>query len=234
VAVLNLVKQKIIAHFTGVVGMGVLGLVNSYLVLLYSLGSMTLFTAVTKFLSEYKADNDEKAVSNLWATVWTLSFGISIAVSFLVSIFGLTYRSSLMGSTTSRFFFILLTWSLPIYSISNLLMAGMKGLKSFLMLAAVQIITTFTGVIGTFFLVKWYGVNGVSGRYPDKQPFPGLLPDFYIPGTCEGMKLTRFRLDYSLIRNLFKFSAVLMTTNLLLYGVQFLVRLKMWRLRDWA
>jgi O-antigen/teichoic acid export membrane protein len=227
VAVLNLVKQKIIAHFTGVVGMGVLGLVNSYLVLLYSLGSMTLFTAVTKFLSEYKANNDEKAVSNLWATVWTLSFGVSIAVSFLVSIFGLAYRSSLMGSSTSRFFFILLTWSLPIYSISNLLMAGMKGLKSFLMLAMVQVVATLTGVVGTFFLLKYYGINGVLwSLFLINSLFLVFSLLFIYMAPVKELKLTRFRLDYSLIRNLFKFSAVLMSTNLLLYGVQFLVRLK--------
>ena len=227
VAVLNLAKQKIIAHFTGVVGMGVLGLVNSYLYLLYALGSMTLFMAVTKFLSEFKAEQDDEAVSNLWATAWSLSLVVSLIVSFLVSIFGLAYRSSLMGSSTSRFFFILLTWSLPIYTLANLLMAGLKGVKSFFRLAMVQFSATLLGVIGTYFLVKWNGVNGILwALFLINSLFLAASLLFIYLNPVKELLIPRFRLDYSLIQRLFKFSAVVMTTNLLLYGVQFLVRLK--------
>jgi len=81
-SILSLVRGKLVAVLTGAEGMGILGLLNGLLGILSGLGGLGLETSSVKYLSEYEAKGDTKAVAHMIAVVrgWGLLAGLCSAV----------------------------------------------------------------------------------------------------------------------------------------------------------
>jgi O-antigen/teichoic acid export membrane protein len=231
IAVLYLARQKIIAHYTGLSGMGVLGLVNSYLFLLYTLGSLAIYPGVTKFISEYRAKNDSKSVSQVWSTSFTITLLFSLILTLLLCLFAKFMSGYFLGNESLSNFFIIVTLSLPFYVLGYLLLAAYKGIQDFKRLAAIQLASVVLSVVLTFFLIRQYNVHGMILSLTFATlilVIVGFL--FTSPNERKTFSLYRFQIHQDMLKNLLQFSGTVFTTNLIHFAIQFWVRLQIVKL----
>ena len=220
-AVLNLVKQKIIAHYTGVAGLGVLGLANSYLFLLYAVGSLTLFSAVTKYLSEFEANHETDNISALWSSAWLVSFGFSILTGVVIIVTGYDLGTPYL----SHGYFALITCSLPFYVIGNLMIAVYKGYQEFKKLAVIQLVAALVTVIVTYYLVSHKQIGGlVISLWATMFVLAVVTFLGVFTGKTKQLMMSKFRWDYRVLQLILRFSGVVLLTNLMIFGVQFMIR----------
>ncbi len=231
IAVFNLVKQKIIAHYTGLNGMGILGLLNRYLYLLYTVGSLTIFNGITKFISEYQAKNDKDSISKLFSTVWSLMILFSIPLTLVLCVFAGYFSQHFLGSASFMAFFIIVTVSLPFYIIWNVILAAYKGFQDFRGLALVQLISAALGVFLTVVLIVKYNINGLVISLTVSMvilAFISILSAIFLQK--EILYPFHFQIHKPVFDYLIRFSGTVFSTNLLHYGVQFFITIQIVRL----
>jgi O-antigen/teichoic acid export membrane protein len=225
VAGINLVKQKIIAHYLGPEGMGLVGLANSYLFLLFTISSLTIFSAVTKYLSEFRSKQRQEDIERLWETAWIVGFGFSLISGLMVYISGYVITDWGVESGLSSYLILALSLSLPAYAGVNLYWAGYKGHQQFAKLAYSQITGAALSVPLTFWLVATRGSMGLlMSIYLNLclSWFTAWL--FYRGGDLEVPARWSLHFDRPMADLLMRFSGIVLVTNLMVYGVQLLIR----------
>ena len=219
IAVLNLGKQKVIAHYTGTTGMGVLSLVNGFLFLLYTLGTFAIYSAVTRSISDYSARKDnEKCNAVAQAAAWWLTRIVLLSVMGVLLL--APWSTKILHPMISPWLFFWLVIPLPLYAIGNLWLAELKGLQEFRKVVCFLISSSVTLLLCTLILVWKWNVTGLVLSLS-----MGTVT-FMISGWIFRPNLSHWPLkkDTEVLVPLVQYSGVVLTTNLLIYGTQYLIR----------
>lgn len=156
--VAGIVINKAISLFVGPAGLALIGQFQNSSTLIRTLAQGGINSGVVKYTAEYGSDEVKKKV--LWSTALQLTVLFSIVVG-VVLICGSTYWANVVfNGVQYRYVFIIFGLTLIVFSINQLLLSILNGLKEIRSFISIQIIQSIYSLIFTSALVYFYHLDG--------------------------------------------------------------------------
>ena len=113
---------------------------------------------VTKYTAEYGAENE--ATTHLWSTAARIVLSCSLIVS-LVLIFGSSYiAEEALQDASFGYIFIIFGFSLVFFTLNQLLLSILNGLKEIRTFIAINITQSLYALVFTTLLIFFFGLDG--------------------------------------------------------------------------
>ena len=150
--------NKAVAYYAGPSGMALIGQFQNFSQLALTLAQGAINTGVTKFVAEYRENND------LLIILISTAYKISILSSVLVSLFMLIWSTDLsyyfFHSYTHKYVFQIYGITIFFFVLNNLLLSIINGLKEIDTLVKINILQSIYSLILTTYLIYCYGLSG--------------------------------------------------------------------------
>lgn len=159
----GLVSVKVVASIIGPSGVALVGQLNNFSTIALSLAQGGINAGVTKYVSEYRAD-DQKAKDYI-STAFKITILCSLSVGLLL-LLGCHILSKLILMTPEFWYvFAIFGFTIIFYGLNNLLVSIVNGYKQFNKYVKVNIVGSIFGVAYTVCFVLLWGLPGalVSG-----------------------------------------------------------------------
>ncbi|MFS1984169.1 O-antigen translocase [Vibrio breoganii] len=154
----GLVINKAISIFIGPSGLAAIGQFQNALGIIQTVAKGGINTGVTKYTAEYH-DNPNLR-SSLWSTSLKLTFLCSIPLSFVL-VFGASYFSEYIFKTSEyNYVFVVFGFTLTLFSINQLLLSILNGLKEIRTFISINIIQSIYSLIFTTIFIFLFQLDG--------------------------------------------------------------------------
>lgn len=154
----GLISVKVIAVIIGPAGVALLGQLKNFETILIGLANGGINNGITKYVSEYKEDEQ---VTKLYISNALRITLICTAIIAVILIFGSYYLSKLIFLTPEYFYvFIVFGFTIILYSLNTLLVSIINGYKQFKKYVVVNICGTLFGLVYSVILVYLWGLPG--------------------------------------------------------------------------
>ena len=154
----GLVSIKVVASIIGPSGVAILGQLNNLNTMLQGLAAGGIRSGVTKFIAEYKDDEDK--VRNYIGNALRISATFTFIIS-LVCILGSNLLSEkVMLSTEYGYVFIVLGFTIFLFTLNSLLISILNGFKEFRKYVIVNIASSIVSLIFSVTLCLLWGLKG--------------------------------------------------------------------------
>lgn len=156
--VTGFIVNKIVAVYIGPAGIALVGQFQNFITIIMTFANGAVNNGITKYTAEYYDDKENKA--KILSTALLISVVCSLIVSVFL-IFGHSQLSEYLLKTTkySSIFFIF-GITLVVYSLNNFCMSILNGYKEIRKFVAINIVSSFVGLIFTGSLVIYLGLYG--------------------------------------------------------------------------
>lgn len=221
----SFVSAKIIAIYLGPVGLGMLGQLSSFVSIILVLSTGAVSNGVIKYVSEHR-DNEIKQQQVIKA-----SLIITILCSFLTGIIIIIfsrYWSQMLFGEREKYFSIILFFgfTLIFYSIYNLSISVLNGLKEYKKYNYLGISSSIIGLIFSVSLIKFYGIYGALLSVVTYQSIVFILLILFISNVKQLklnnlFRVSTFKKDYY---NLSKFSLMAIVSTATIPVSQIFIR----------
>lgn len=154
----GMISVKIVALIIGPVGIALLGQLNNFNTILLGLANGGISSGITKYVAEYKEDDNhiKKYLSN--ALRITLTCSVIVAIVLIV---GCQQLSELILLSYEYYYvFIVFGLTLILYSLNGLLISVLNGYKQFKKYVEINIAGTLLGLVYSVCLVYFWGLPG--------------------------------------------------------------------------
>lgn len=151
--------SKIIALYLGPQGMGLVGQLNSFILIVLVLAGGGVSNGVVKFVSEYNSSSREKLpgfISTAFKTVLFLGFIVGV----LLVLFSSFFSHVVFLTDKYRHVFIIFGFTVLFYGLNNLLLSIVNGFKDFARYNLVNIVTSVVGLAISFVCIYTMNVEG--------------------------------------------------------------------------
>lgn len=156
--VAGIVINKAISLFVGPAGLALIGQFQNSSTLIRTLAQGGINAGVVKYTSEY--GSDEVKQKQLWSTALQLTVLSSIFVGMVLICASSYWTEIVFNSAQYRYVFIIFGFTLIIFSINQLLLSILNGLKEIRSFISAQIIQSIFGLIFTSVLIYFYHLDG--------------------------------------------------------------------------
>lgn len=154
----GMISVKVVAVIIGPAGIALLGQLNNINSILLSLANGGINTGVTKYVAEYKEDEDQIKLYLSNALRIILICTCTVAV---VLIIGCKHLSRLILMTDDYYYvFIVFGFTIILYTLNSLLISVINGYKKFRKYVIINICGTIAGLIYSVLLVSLWGLPG--------------------------------------------------------------------------
>jgi O-antigen/teichoic acid export membrane protein len=152
------ISVKVVAVLIGPAGVALLGQLNNFSAIFLMMSSGGINSGVTKYIAEYK-DSKTKIVFYLRTAFWiTVIFSL---ISGLLLVIGSDYFSILiLKNVKYKPIFLVFGCTIIFYSLNGLLLSIINGFKEFKKYVAINIISSFIGLLFSSILALYFGVFG--------------------------------------------------------------------------
>lgn len=154
----GMISVKVVAVIIGPVGIALLGQLQNINSILLGLANGGINSGVTKYVAEYKENENviKQYLSNALRIIVICTFSIAV-----VLIFGCKYISELILMSDEYYYvFIVFGFTILFYTLNTLLISILNGYKKFKKYVAVNICGTVAGLIYSVSLVTIWGLPG--------------------------------------------------------------------------
>lgn len=152
------ISVKIVSVIIGPAGVALVGQLSNASTIVLTLATAGISNGVTKYISEYRAD--EKKISEYIETSIIITFVFSLICS-LCLILGASFLSQyILLDRKYNFVFVIFGVTVFFYSANTLLMSIINGFKYFKLYVIVSIISSLFGLCLSLVLVIWFGLEG--------------------------------------------------------------------------
>ena len=154
----GLISIKVVASIIGPSGIAILGQLNNLNTMLQGLAAGGIRNGVTKFIAEHK--EDEHKVSIYIGNALRIATAFTFVIS-LVCIFGNNILSEkVMLSTEYGYVFIVLGFTIFLFTLNSLLISILNGFKEFKKYVIVNIASSIVSLIFSVTLCLLWGLKG--------------------------------------------------------------------------
>jgi len=154
----GLISVKVIAVIIGPAGVALLGQLKNFETILIGLANGGINNGITKYVSEYKEDEQKTKLYISNALKITL---ICTAIIAVILIFGSYYLSkTILLSTDYSYVFIVFGFTIILYSLNTVLISIINGYKQFKKYVIVNICGTLFGLVYSVILVFLWELPG--------------------------------------------------------------------------
>lgn len=154
----GLIINKAVAVFIGPSGLAVIGQFQNVLGITQTIAKAGINSGVTKYTAEYHAQYDIR--NSLWSTSLKMTLVCSLLTG-TVLIIGSSYLSGYVFNTIQyRYVFIVFGFTLTLFSINQLLLSILNGLKEIKTFISIDIIQSVYSLIFTTLLIVLFSLDG--------------------------------------------------------------------------
>ncbi|MGF1883295.1 O-antigen translocase [Vibrio splendidus] len=154
----GLVINKAVAIFIGPAGLAIIGQFQNIQGIIRTVAQGGINSGITKYTAEYY--NDELQRANLWSTSLKITIGLSLVVSFLIIITSKQLSIYTFNEGSYRYVFIVFGFTLFLFSINQLLLSVLNGLKEIREFISINITQSLYSLVFTTFLIVFWQLDG--------------------------------------------------------------------------
>jgi PST family polysaccharide transporter len=154
----GMISVKIVSTIIGPAGIALLGQLNNFSSIAFNLSSGGINSGITKYVSEYKDDNNK--VSIYISTALRIIVVCSLVVGLLMIILHSYISNLIMLSNEYGYVFIVFGLTILLYSLNSLLTSILNGYKEFQLFVKLSIASTLFGLVFSVSLVLCWELKG--------------------------------------------------------------------------
>lgn len=219
----GLVSVKVVAGIIGPAGVALVGQLNNFASIVMALSSGGINSGITKYVAEYKEDNDK--IKDCISTAWKIMFVCSFITGLLMIFFHLTLSEYVMLSPDYGYVFVIFGFTVLFYAFNSLLNSILNGFKEFKKYVRINIAGSIIGLVFTLTLVWGWGLQGALVGTVTFQSVT-LFVTFRMIRRLPWMKWSFFReeFNHSVSKKYFRYSLMTLTTAAVVPVSQMLLR----------
>lgn len=219
----GMISVKIVAVIIGPAGIALLGQLNNFNGILQGVSNGGINTGITKYVAEYR--EDDNYIRKLLSNALRITLFCSLLIG-IVSILG-SYSLSRMILMSDEYFYVFIIFGITItlYSLNGFLISVLNGFKSYRKYVLVNIAGTIVGLVFSVILVVCFGLPGALINAVTYQSIVFFVT-LWICRKEVWLKWDNFRekLEKPIVKKYLKFSAMTLTTLALLPVSQLILR----------
>lgn len=219
----GLVSVKVVASIIGPAGVALVGQLNNFASIVMALSSGGINNGITKYVAEYKKDNDK--IKDCISTAWKITFVCSFITGLLMILFHSALSEYVMLSPDYGYVFIIFGFTVLFYAFNSLLNSILNGFKEFKKYVRINIAGSIIGLVFTLTLVWGWGLQGALVGIVTFQSVM-LFVTFWMIRCLYWMKWSFFRKKFnrSVSKKYFRYSLMTLTTAVIVPVSQMLLR----------
>ncbi len=207
----GLISVKVIAVIIGPAGVALLGQLKNFETILIGLANGGINNGITKYVSEYKEEEQKTKLYISNALKITL---ICTAIIAVILIFGSYYLSkAILLSADYTYVFIVFGFTIILYSLNTVLISIINGYKQFKKYVVVNICGTLFGLVYSVILVFLWELPGALINAVTYQSIVFFVT-LWLCRDLPWMKKEYFaeKLDKEVVKKYFNYSLMTLTT----------------------
>lgn len=207
----GLISVKVIAVIIGPAGVALLGQLKNFETILIGLANGGINNGITKYVSEYKENEETTKLYISNALKITL---VCTAIIAVILIAGSYYLSkAILLSSEYSYVFIVFGFTILLYSLNTLLISIINGYKQFKKYVVVNICGTIFGLIYSVILVFLWGLPGALINAVTYQSIVFFVT-LWLCRDLPWMKKEYFvkKIDKAVVKKYFNYSLMTLTT----------------------
>lgn len=215
---------KLIAVKLGPEGLGLIGQLNSFVLIVMTLSTGAITNGVVKYIAQYQGDKEKQS------KVIHASITITLLCTLLMSVIvagGASFWSSYIFNGNQAFYSVFLVFGLLLifYSSFNLFVSILNGFQLYKQYSALNITTSIIGLLFSIFLIYTNGLLGALYATVSYQSVVFLVILFFSKKyvTIYRNQLFTFS-DKAIYKGLMSFSLMSIVSTLCVPYVQILIR----------
>jgi O-antigen/teichoic acid export membrane protein len=189
----GLVINKTVSLLIGPSGLAVIGQFQSASQIIRILGQGGINAGVTKYTAEY-GHEDEK-IPKLWSTAAKITIFSSVMVGSFIIILSKYLSDIVFSDVQYSYIFIIFGFSLILFTINQLLLSILNGLKEIKTYISINIAQSVYSLIFTTLLIYLYGLDGALVAMVTNQSFVFIFTLFKLR-THKNIILSRFKVKF--------------------------------------
>ena len=154
----GMVSVKVVAVIIGPSGIALLGQLNNFNTILLGVADGGINNGVTKYVAEYKEDNNE--IKKLLSNALRIVLFCSTIVGLLLIVGCVQLSRLILLSGEYYYVFLIFGFTIILYTLNSLLISILNGYKRFKKYVMVNILGTIFGLIYSVTLVSFFGLPG--------------------------------------------------------------------------
>ncbi|PNS12172.1 O-antigen flippase [Mixta theicola] len=154
----GLIINKAIALFIGPGGLAVIGQFQNVSTLIQTVAQGGINAGVTKYTAEFNAE--EARIKQLWSTAIKLTVTFTTIVSIVLLISSKQISYYVFNTTDNYFIFIIFAFTLLLFTVNQLLLSILNGLKQIKTFITINIAQSVCSLLFTSLLIYLYHLEG--------------------------------------------------------------------------
>lgn len=154
----GLISVKVVAGIIGPAGVALVGQLNNFATIALSLSTGGINSGITKYIAEYK--NDDNKIKDCLSTAFKITLICSLLVGLALILFHDILSQSVMLSPDYGYVFIIFGFTILLYALNMGLASVINGFKEFQKYVKVNIAGSILGLIFTLSLVWIWELKG--------------------------------------------------------------------------
>ncbi len=220
----SFVMAKVIAIKLGPEGLGIIGQLNSFVLIIMTLSTGAITNGVVKYIAQYN-DDIEKQNKVIHAAI-SITLLCTVFFSLVVGI-GSTFWSSYIFNGNKEYLGVFLVFglSLVFYSTFNLFVSILNGLQLYKKFNLLNILTSIVGLIFSVVLIFQFGLMGALYATVTYQSVVFVLLFFFARKSKRFKRNALFNFsDTGIYKGLLSFSMMTLVSTICVPYVQILIR----------
>lgn len=219
----GLVINKAVSVYIGPAGLAIIGQFQNFsqLVLIAAQGAIN--SGIVKYTAEYGKESEKLPL--LFSTGTRISLAASIAVGTILITFSHFFSLKILDTIQYQFVFILFGFTIILFVLNGLLLSIINGLKEIRSYIKINIIQSLYSLVFTSLLIYFWGLKGALVALATNQSVIFFITLFML----RKHKIIRWKnfissFDKKISRNLFSYSAMAITSAIMVPTSQFIIR----------
>lgn len=154
----GLISVKFVATIIGPTGIALLGQLNNFTTILLGISNGGINNGITKYVAQYKDDNNY--IKLLLSNALKLTLFFTLITSLVLILFHSYLSKWIMLSEKYGFIFLIFGFTILLYTLNSLLISILNGFKEFKKYVVINISGTIIGLCFTIILVLLWDLNG--------------------------------------------------------------------------
>lgn len=207
----GLVINKAISIFIGPSGLALIGQFQNSIGIIQSIARGGINSGVTKYTAEYAEDFSK--TEHLWSSALRLTLIFSFLTSTFIILFNDYLSKIILKSDSHGYIFIVFGFTLILFSINQLLLSIINGLKEIKLFISVNIAQSIYGLVFTTLLVAILKIDGALLAIVTNQSVVFFYLLWKLRGRIDYLsKRFRKKLESEHSRKLLKYSLMSLTS----------------------
>lgn len=224
---IGFIKTKALALILGTAGVGVLGQLNGFFLLLANFTSLGNNVGVTRYVASYAADGDKASITRLLSSVRLLVGGFVILCAVVGMLFSRTLAQWLLNDSSYSVYIIIILAGLPFTVLYNFYRSFFTGLLEIRYFVLAGVLSAAIGLLVLLPLVYVAGLNGAIWHITILGVVGFATAALFLQRIIRKHQLAKpslGHLDRAITGQIITFGAASLTAATALYGANLWVR----------